>query len=48
MTEALKLISLRAKWKKVLKGKPTSKDLNNYLKDVQRHRQQSELKEQLV
>lgn len=37
MTEAIQLISLRAKWRKILKGKPTSKDLNNYLRDVQRH-----------
>ena len=37
MKDAVKIISLRAKWKKVLKGRPTSKDLKNYLNDVQHH-----------
>jgi|GEM_PF-6536303 len=37
MKEAIQLISLRAKWKKVLKGRPTTHDLKNYLRDVQQH-----------
>ncbi|WP_432412373.1 hypothetical protein [Rasiella sp. SM2506] len=42
-------VSLRSKWKKVLKGKPTTNDLNNYLRDVQRHhRLHSEIKRQLA
>ncbi len=37
MKETIHPMSLKAKWKKILKGKPTSKDLKNYLNDVQRH-----------
>lgn len=38
MKETSESISFKAKWKKILKGTPTTEDLNNYLRDVRRHK----------
>ncbi len=48
MTEAIQHITLRAKWKKILKGKPTSKDLKNYIRDIELYQMNSQSNTQLV
>lgn len=48
MTETIQLMSLRAKWKKILRGKPTTKDLKDYVKDVKRHESHSKVNTQVA
>ncbi len=49
MKDTTQPVSLRSKWKKILKGKPTANDLNNYLRDVKRNREvHSEINGQLA
>lgn len=48
MTETIQLISLRAKWKKILRGKPTTNDLKDYVRDLERHQSYSKVNTQVA